>query len=297
VYDKVKRQAPSHFSIADNPRESVSYLNSVHRALRVANVHADLAKVSDVTPDALLALVTYADRRRGGTKLTGSIPQHKPAKKTVETCGFAELVRGLEVAGDAKRGFVETRTMFASRGHEIDGAIAQSFVLRACRLAQVPYSPILYSNLVECMANTNNHAGQEPGSISWRLMAAFDEASRLLRFVFMDPGRGICKTARRRLPSISDDSELLMALLNPDGVGVYQRLKAGLPHSTRTRMRGRGRGLRKIAQSVDRGALRRLVVVANEGYVDVGARRSFRLNDGGFHGTLIYWEVQTPPEV
>jgi hypothetical protein len=281
--------APSHFSIVDNPEETVAYLQTVRRALRSSDVRAALRGVQVVSPDALLALITYADALGSGQRLTGDLPLDDGARQAVETCGFAELVLGLERKGN-RRGFVETASASARTGHQANAKLAEELVQRGCAAAGLPYSLVSYSNLIECMTNTNNHAAHEQGTIAWRLMVTWDEANQRLQFVFMDPGRGICRTVKLRFPQFSDDSELLRILLDPS-VSALKKLWAGLPARTRTRQPGRGRGLRKIAQSLKRGSLRRVVVIANGAYVDVGAGIAARLKGHGFQGTLVFWEV------
>jgi hypothetical protein len=222
--------------------------------------------------------------------LTGDLPIDPEARHTVETCGFAELVRGVERKGSRRWGFVETASASARTGHQANAKLAKELVERGCTAAGLPYSPVSYSNLIECMTNTNNHASEVQGTIAWRLMVTCDEANQRLQFVFMDPGRGICRTVKRKFPQFSDDSELLRVLLDPRA-NSFLKLWAGLPSRTRTGQPGRGRGLRKIAQSLKRGDLRRVVVIANEGCVEVSTGIATRLKGHGFQGTLVYWEV------
>lgn len=285
----VELLAPSHFSIIDNPQETVAFLQTVRRTLHSSDVRAALRNVQVVSSDALLALITYADSLSTGTMLTGDLPVDSAARQAVETCGFAELVRGLERRG-TRRSFVETASASARSGHHANAKQAEELVQRGCAAVGLPYSPVSYSNLIECMTNTNNHAGQTQGTIAWRLMVTCDETAQRLQFVFMDPGQGICRTVKRRFPQFSDDSELLRVLMDPAANG-FLKLWAGLPARTRTGQPGRGRGLRKIAQSLQRGSLRRLVVIANEGYLDVGTGTTARLKGYGFQGTLVFWEV------
>jgi hypothetical protein len=158
-------------------------------------------------------------------------------------------------------------------------------------MAGVNYHPVSYSNLIECMTNTNNHAGKAGLVVRWRVMATCDQTAQVVRFVFVDPGEGICRTTKRRFVQVADDAALLETLLDPLTNG-FRKLLAGAPRKTRTGKPGRGRGLKKIAQSLQRGHLRRVVVAANRGYIDLGGTRIRKeLPNPGFRGTLLYWEL------
>ena len=249
-----------------------------------------LRDVEAITPDALLALISSADSVDPAFSLTGDLPLDAQARSIVETCGFDDLVAGLK-AGEksARRGFATTALGDARRGANADAKLAHEIVERVCSMAAVPYHPVSYSNLIECMTNTNNHAGK-PGSIRWRVMATCDPAARVVRFVFADPGDGICRTAMRRFVQVGSDAVLLETLLDPKTNG-FRKLLAGAPYKTRTGKPGRGRGLRKIAQSFQRGHLRRIVVAANRGYTELGGTTTSKeLPKPGFRGTLLYWD-------
>jgi hypothetical protein len=284
--------APTIFSLIDNPEESIEFLESVRATLRMDNVQARLDDVEHVTPDALLALVTYGDMLVNGRgRLYGNLPTSAVPRAVVDNCGFEHLVRGLRTG---KNGFVRTERAQATQGYKVDEPGTEKLVRQACEQARVPYHRISYATLVECMTNTNNHAGKEEGAICWRLMAACDEVKGRVQFVFLDPGYGICRTIKFILKTISNlpfasDADVLKVLLDP-GVGWLAQILAGRPAKTRTDLPGRGRGLRRIAQGVTRGKLARLVIIANGGYIDVTSGNTKSLPGEGFRGTLVYWE-------
>lgn len=285
--------APAHFSIINNPDEAISYVKMVGSRLKHANVRVVLKDVTEITPDALIALVTHRNRRPH--LLSGNLPELASARTVVETCGFSDLVHGVNARGrEGRAGFAQTTFASARRGATADTTLARDIVSQACSLAGIAYHPVSYSNLIECMTNTNNHAGR-PGEVSWRLMVAFDAPQKVLRFIFIDPGEGICRTTRLRLPiKLGTDANLLASLMDPQ-VNIFRKLLAGLPKKTRTTSPGRGRGLRKLAESVERGKMRRLVVVTNAAYLErtpLGTTTK-TLTGSGLLGTLLYWELAT----
>jgi hypothetical protein len=288
--------APTHFSVVDNTIETVEFLNRVAEMLTTGPVHIAMRDVQRMTPDALLALVTYADALRRPGRLTGDMPTNQEARTVATSCGFDQLVEGLRAdSRRARSGFVRTHRTASQRGYRSEPRLAESFVREACETAGLPYHRQSYSNLIECMTNTNNHSGRKRASVAWRLMIACDRAAAGVRFMFMDPGLGICRTVALRLGvNVLGDVALLETLFDPRQNGI-KRLLTGNARRTRTRRPGRGRGLLKIAQSVERGQMRRLVVVSNGGFLDLSAGTSQSLARRAFRGTMIYWEVGFDP--
>jgi len=284
--------APSDFSLVSNPSATAAFVARVRAALAVKDVTVRLDAVTDLSPDALLALVTVAEcveQRKG--HLTVSLPREPRLREKISQWGFPQLARSVGLRADGQRAVFHTQVAArAEAGLQVDPARTDALVEEVCRNAGIPYHKISYANLIECMTNTNNHAGEAEGSIRWRLMVTWDTDAKRLQFFFLDPGRGICNTLKFRFRRLTSDGKLLALLLNAKSTWLAKAL-AGLPAKTRTGVRGRGRGLRKIAESIKRGGLSRLVLVANRGYFDATQGHSLELTGDGFNGTLIHWEI------
>jgi hypothetical protein len=294
--------APQHCSAIDNPIETILWFNQVKASLRKRSTMIDLRLVDTLTSDALIGLVA-AVVDTGGPKntLSGNIPINAGPKAVFETCGFDRLTKELRYKTSTARGGHITTEVHAARGVECEGEKVDRAISWACAMATIPYSNVSFENAMECMANTNNHAGKEIGSVQWRMMVNFDRLSKTVRFAFVDPGRGICKTLKSWLgPSLSkislstDEQVLKYLLVPPDNrlQKVLTSIALAMPQHTRTGKVGRGRGLRSIADSVPDEGVSRLVVIANRAYVDVTQQKTLHLPRGSeMPGTMIYWEV------
>ena len=256
--------APRTLSILEAPIEAASFFAQVQASTsRKAKVFLDLSSVTLVTLDALAYLLSIVRSASTTCRVRGSFPRDPAARAAIQRSGFLNylrsnleslaptggasgIFRGQLVATDiADRivGFVQDR-----HGIPSDNAVTRS----------------LYATLIECMANTNNHASLVLGTRPfWYVMAYHREDNGAVEFAFLDEGRGIPATVRKgfhervaelfgaRALTPKFDSRLISSAL----MGEFR---------TQTKQGKRGKGLPKIFSQAQAGQLRSLQVALQE---------------------------------
>lgn len=272
---------PSNFDLLESPDDTVTFLARIARLGRIRRRF--FFDASDVTRVAVPALASLSSLLRADRlQANGNLPRDPTAASTFRSSGALSETSWLEESkGDLFR---------CVKGTDATGSFAARCIRFAVSKFGLPAEslmPAVYRVLMECMANTANHAfttaGSRPTSREsiWQLHVFKDEDRNVICFTFVDFGVGIVGSLRRRLldrvTKMRDQGAILNAALH----GEYP---------SRTRKRNRGLGLAGVRSCAEDGELSRLVVASNRGFVDVSRGVSRTLQDE-FPGTLLYWEV------
>jgi hypothetical protein len=153
----------------------------------------------------------------------------------------------------------------------------------------------IYATIIECMANTNNHAFGVPRLYRqgkhWYAMAWNDKKNGFMEFAFIDTGAGIPKTVRKHwgeklfaMIGKCSDANLIKAALE----GKFLRSQTGLKQ--------RGKGLPRIARHAADKLITRLMVRSLKGLVTLREDGSGAVDDKAwmFQGSLLSWRVRIP---
>ena len=158
----------------------------------------------------------------------------------------------------------------------------------------------LYEVLIEVMANTNNHASDDDEPEPWYALSIFDVERKTFEFVFVDFGVGIFNswpvksyisrvpaTLRSIFPIVGNvDRQIRLRQLDH----LFSELAEGRIGS-RTGLTERGKGLPLIIKHSSSNQFNRLVLITNDGFVDLKEREVSCL-DGDFSGTLLYLKME-----
>jgi hypothetical protein len=241
-----------------------------------------------VTLEALAYLLSIVLDRTGDCRVSGNLPNDPTARELIRRSGFLDFM----VSRDSLPPHDE-RLFSIHRGHNVDTQSADAligFVMRSFQLTDnTPLTRSLYRTLVECMANTNNHAYASmtfrPRRKFWYIAASLNIAQQSVDFVFLDSGDGIPETIRK------DWGEVLKKLITSDDAGLLQSAVQG-EFRTRTRQQKRGKGLPSIHAQVKQGQLRRLVIRSLKGQVSAsGEQLTATPMNWRFQGTMLSWSV------
>jgi len=139
---------------------------------------------------------------------------------------------------------------------------------------------VLYPILHEMMENTMFHAYDENDLTrpkDWYLFSECD--SHTIKFFFLDTGKGIVGTARKRwhdiFKLINKDSEILKTVLEGK-------------HRTQTKKKYRGKGLPHIYETSLNNKILNLKIISNKGCLNLNGDRDLKEE---LIGTLFYWEM------
>ena len=130
------------------------------------------------------------------------------------------------------------------------------------------------------MRNSCDHAFKKGKIIIWHFGISHVEDSNLVKFSFVDNGRGIIKSftegfLSRVLNFFSDNADILETAFK-DGI------------ESRTGLSWRGKGLPTIYENYKDGYIKNLVVISNDVYIDFDNEIYMKL-EIPFSGTYYYW--------
>lgn len=273
---------PAEFSLLKNREEVLKFFSEVTKIVRKkCYVRLNLRDISVLEPEALLYLLAWMDSLevRGYARyISGNTPK-SPALKSLLACsGFYQYVHTSEPLGNSEK-ILKIRS-----GTNVQNVVAKSvkdFAQKHLGEFKSKKRSCLYPTILECMANTFNHAykrAKRAERRKWWLMAVMDDAADCVHFTFLDNGRGIPATVARRL-ELSEikisDSELILSALN----GEYR---------TRTKQNWRGKGLPKIYSYLKSGDISNLVIISDKGHYESNSGM-VSYTKTTFPGTLLSW--------
>jgi hypothetical protein len=276
--------APEVFSIAEDPEGVIQFLHEIAIMSRTHNISLDLRRIETLGPDAVAALLATIRREEihSTTQVRGNHPIAEKPREILIDSGFFVHVHSTVPVKRPTKGLISEK-----KSKKVEPRTARDLIhvattalygdSRRCQPA--------YRVLIECMNNTHDHASRHDElRETWWATAYADLGRGRTCYTFLDTGVGIfgsVKVGRVRrlfhLVGIADDARILRDIL----LGRVES-STGKPY--------RGKGLPAIYQHSQRGAIKSLVIVANNVYANV-SRDDFRQMRIGFRGTLLYWEV------
>lgn len=144
----------------------------------------------------------------------------------------------------------------------------------------------LYEILIECMSNTNNHAGKGVrASYSWWLYVYKNPVGNVTHYSFIDLGVGIYES----LPVKGYINKALMSLGVISNTSILPKIFNGEIKS-RTADPLRGKGLPQIYSHSKHKNIQNFKIISNDVYADLTTEKYIKL-DYNFHGTFLYWEL------
>ncbi|MCC7542333.1 MAG: hypothetical protein IT379_39310 [Deltaproteobacteria bacterium] len=279
--------APARLSLRDDPDPATAFfavLEDYRR--RGQGVALDMRPVEQLTPEtcAMLAAVMEMFRRKK-LIVRGTSPRAEAARALLVRSGFFEHVTPMVPPAPVRGDLGQIRRRRNDEGLA-DPTLVDTFVnFASSRSISRPEHKPSYRCLLECMANTRNHATEQFGGRQpWWVAVHFDPETNISAFSFLDFGVGILKSANIRM---ARKLWLKLGIATPADL-LREVLTGEIP--SRTELPYRGRGLPGMVKTCRSGQVRRLVVVANDAHADVepGVYRKLKKP---LHGTLVYWEL------
>lgn len=279
--------APNNFSLVDNPDEALQYFKTAQDWIRGRRrIMFDLQNTDRLTPDAIALLVAKVHDRAftKGTPTTGNEPLNPDAARIFAESGFYEHVQPQVFRPRNPKNLLLHQITFNKVENEQArdaGRLAVAHLYKDGRRIRP-----LYEVLVECMANTNNHADiKRRGVYDWWLFVYNDPNEPRTVFTFLDLGVGVF----RSLPVQNFWRDPLRSVGLRGNLSIVRKLLAG-EISSRTGKQERGKGIPRINEHAISGTFSRFIVITNDVYADL-LKQSFRYLKEPFHGTLYCFEI------
>lgn len=280
--------APKVFSLVENTEQTLEFFSRLHvLGNKPCRIFIELEKVDKITAEALLLLLSYLKRGRlkRCVSVGGDEPKNQKVREVFAHSGFYAHVsnRPAHYRPSSDLGILKRH-----EGKRVREDVCAELIHYATRrlFGTVRKNGGLYRTLIECMANTKDHAriGREANE-AWWVTAYHDAEANVVKFAFLDNGVGIFKSARMR--------SVLRWMGQFAGLVTYPHLlldilDARLP--SRTGLPYRGKGLPAIYRSLSRGSIRNLKIVTNTAFLDAAKREGRELKHP-FRGTCLTWEI------
>lgn len=281
-------RAPARLSLRDNADEASAFIAALEECrAQKRRVYVNLDGVRELTPDACAVLASVVEMfKRRRIRVKGSVPREPRAAAMLLGSGFfdyVQVVRGAQPT--ATHGTMRRKT---DQDAVADPHVAEKLVKFAANRTlgeSIDTHQPSYRCVMECMANTRNHASPEDQKREpWWLAVYYDPNTKVSSFSFLDLGIGILNSVNlvfvrkvMRSLGVMSNAKILHDLLD-GSIG------------SRTGFSYRGKGLPALAKACQRSKIRRLVIVANDVYADV-ERDVFRRLVRPLSGTFVYWEL------
>jgi len=272
--------APENFSLINNTKEVMNFIHDAKVIIEKNKpLFIEMKNIKYVTLDAIIYTIVFFEnirKKRIKYKVNGDFPDNFDCKKLITESGFLKYIYPNAEINK------KTDILTIRDGYKVDNKIAKNVVtyVRKWLNEERINTKSIYNILIECMANTLNHAfGEGKGNAhKWYLMAYHLENE--VHFVFLDNGLGISKTLNKKwiFESLKKDETLILSALK------------GEEFRSQTGEKKRGKGLPKIYKHSKDINIKELIIIANKGMVQPKNGICTSL-DKSFSGTLISWKI------
>ena len=276
--------APNNFSFVKNTDEFTQFLATLKGiGLKGRAAFVDLSNVHSMSPDGIAVFVSQIARYPGHS-ISGNVPVNTKMNEIFRRSGIYDFVKSESVNASDSRA---DRGLIRQRGsRKVQSEIGKELIHFATgSIHGQPHScPGVQTVLLECMANTNNHAGRSGQLEKWWATVYADTGTAA--FTFVDCGIGIFESVQvrklrqkiKKLARLSNNATLLEEIL-------HNRIQSS------TGLSYRGKGLPSIFLAMQRGTIHNLAVIANDARGLV-SNSSFTMLKTPFQGTVVYWEIK-----
>ncbi|MCT4642494.1 MAG: hypothetical protein N4A33_09390 [Bacteriovoracaceae bacterium] len=282
---------PTVFSLSQNIDETIKFFEDFQILISLNQpIFINLKEVKTITPGALLYILSILrsiEEKNIFISIRANRPQDPECRHFIEQSGFYN-----HTGSNKKPEHTDNNLMEIVTGNEADPdqiidiknfCIEKLDIDRYSRKGQA-----FWANLVECTANTNNHAYETEKSKNdiflnqWWAIAVFKEGK--VETTFLDNGSGIPGTVKKHLFS--------MQHLDSDSTLINKALLGGVIKS-RTGKEHRNKGLPKMLERVNKDNLvDKLTIISDKGYLEIDSTEITKKDlKHSFKGTLLHWEV------
>lgn len=292
----VRHIAPENFSFIDNTEEVLSYFSKAKAIFHSQkNVTFDISSVTNLTPDAIALLVASikSPKFTSTGSSNGNQPERDDLRKLFAESGFNEHVT--EAHGFSKA--QASNLLHKEVAQKVVESIARNACIRGMKHVYDSSAPepalydihsSLYQILIECMANTHNHAAlSRQGECRWWLYVYNNPNTGTTSYTFIDLGVGIFKSAH---------VESYLKIIG-QAFGLYPNIKmvddllTGKIHSRIEKDRElRGKGIPQIVGHSKNEWFKSFYIITNDVKINLTNGTSEALNQD-FNGTFLHWEL------
>lgn len=284
-------EAPQDFSIHSNPEESLSFFSNIETRVEYGSpVYFEMKSIEKLSIDTImyfLAILKKIKSSRVVYGFQGSVPSNRKCRDLLESSGFLKYVTSGRTKKDLSRA---SEVVQITSGQKAETSIAKKicdFTISKLNLKRIEIKK-LYIMIIELMTNTKHHAydtdGKRPFPFTdWYVFVRYVIEKKAIRFIFLDTGRGIPFTIKRKR---FEPTKEFVGLGPKHTEYINSALKGEL--RSRTGESFRGKGLPKIYSYHTQQYINDLTIISNRGYFAEKRRGDM---EEKLKGTLFYWEL------
>lgn len=245
------------------------------------NINIIMDDIVEIGEGAISMLLSVMEELvKTGVIIKGSKPRSLEPKEILEKSGFFKFVKGKI---DENNKLTKNTILNTGDTNTPQSELAVEIIKSMETIwGKKGRSPSIYSCVFEMMRNSCDHAFKKQSKVKWHFAVSHAEDEHLVKFSFVDNGRGIIKTfangiLKKFINLFSDNVEI-----------VETAFQNGI--ESRTGFPWRGKGLPTIYENYCDGFIKSLVVISNDVYIDFDNNIKHKLTNT-FSGTYYYWVV------
>lgn len=279
----VDKIAPSSFTLQyEHCVPVIKFINEL-KSLGQQGKHINIIMddVVEIGEGAIAMLLSVINEIGSNAVLVkGTKPKDPAVNTTLEKSGFFRYIATIISAENLKTKNAILRTGDSKTSNtEIAAEVRKAMETIWGVSARCPR---LFGGIFEMFRNSCDHAFKKNASVTWHLGLSHFEETNLVKFSFVDNGKGIIKTfASGLLKSFinlfQDNTDLLTTAFH-DGI------------ASRTGLSWRGKGLPTIFELSSDKIISNLVVITNDVYISFDRNIIVTL-PVSYSGTYYYWEM------
>lgn len=294
--NQARIKAPANFSVIDNTEDMLEYFRNIDVCIENNNeIYLDMSEITEISVESILYMLSrmdYYKSRHSHVSIYGNSPSDINSKNKFEDSGFSKFVY---THSKSKR--INSDVYSIKSDENVDPIIAKEvidFSKEHLSNNKLLDSKGVYATLIECMANTQNHAYKNGhrSLTKWWLMAEYDKNNDSVKFAFLDNGLGIPNTIRKNFSEKIKELFLFEALKIKDSALILSSLHGDF--RTKTKLKNRGKGLPRIYSFAKSGRIKNLNILSKEALIKCDENIQDTVIDlnGKFYGTLFTWTFQ-----
>lgn len=297
--------APSVFSLLKDPGAVVNFFMEAKDSFaRKIPVFFDLSQVTEMGPETLTYLTALVTNKNftGEIACRGNAPASDSLRKMFRKAGFYDFLKPDREIPKELSADINNKLIHRETHEKVESDLAGEVCLSAMQhtfkssdFTKQNFFPIL----IECMANTHNHAGGGEQIYNWWLLAYKEPNTRITKFCFLDLGVGIFGSLKKKY----GEGKLPEKLVNVFKPGhsnktILRQIFGGSKKTVTEGLQGRGQGIEHIYKKVHGDeTIQNFTMMSNNVIARLGYNTSDIIKTLGteFGGTMYYWELVPKP--
>ncbi len=285
--------APKEFSFVKNPEPTIDLINKLIECLnKRQKVYIKLKKVESISNCAIIVLLSKLKLfQKQNVRFKANRPKNVEVQRVISNSGFFNFMHGS--GKDDPKDNTSKSAIFSHNNSIVKSELGKRIIESASETIwnNKKRCPGVQKTLIECMANTHNHAKKNisENKERWWISVRHHKKKKIVSFAFVDYGIGIIESLKNKPLEIKDLIRKLTGT-NMDSPLLIRKILNGEVKLSVTGQKKRGRGLRGIFQAFQRNQLEKLIIITNDVFADVENDKFVKLNEE-FSGTFLYWEL------